>query len=92
MDNQIGDRVGAILSATKDRIELLGYGVYMGDEIPPESAGGFNLGFPNPKIQLDSGDIVWGCECWWGPQETIEARVAMYSEVVTVSIHDARKS
>jgi len=19
----------------------------------------------NPKIQLDSGAIVWGCECWW---------------------------
>lgn len=21
----------------------------------------------NPCIHLDSGDIVWGCQCWWGP-------------------------
>lgn len=20
----------------------------------------------NPQIRLDSGAIVWGCECWWG--------------------------
>lgn len=19
----------------------------------------------NPKIELDNGDIIWGCECWW---------------------------
>lgn len=21
--------------------------------------------FTNPKIQLDSGEIIWGAECWW---------------------------
>lgn len=20
----------------------------------------------NPKIVLDGGGVVWGCECWWG--------------------------
>lgn len=22
----------------------------------------------NPKIRLDDGREVWGCECWWGPE------------------------
>lgn len=22
----------------------------------------------NPKIILDDGEVVWGCECWWGPE------------------------
>ena len=32
-------RVGAILSSDKESIELLGYGVYIGDEVPPEDDG-----------------------------------------------------
>lgn len=23
----------------------------------------------NPKIELDNGDVVWGYQCWWGPEE-----------------------
>lgn len=30
----------------------------------------------NPKIVLDNGDVVWGCECWWGPEERYEQMVA----------------
>lgn len=22
-------------------------------------------GKPNPKIILDDGLVIWGCECWW---------------------------
>ena len=22
----------------------------------------------DPKIILDDGEVVWGCECWWGPE------------------------
>lgn len=23
-----------------------------------------------PKIVLDDGQVVWGAECWWGPEST----------------------
>lgn len=26
----------------------------------------------NPCIHLDSGDIVWGYQCWWGPEERLD--------------------
>ena len=29
------------------------------------------LGLKNPKIRLDSGEVVWGYECWWGPEEKV---------------------
>lgn len=65
-----GDRVGAILGQTDDGVEFLGYGVYQGEEVPSSDAVGLfgkiarELQNPNPKILLDSGKIVWGCECW----------------------------
>lgn len=27
----------------------------------------------NPCIELDDGSIVWGYECWWGPEERFES-------------------
>ncbi len=38
----------------------------------------FQSGHKNPCIKLDNGDIVWGRECWWGPEEEIKAQVAKY--------------
>jgi hypothetical protein len=28
----------------------------------------------NPRIRLDSGQFVWGCECWWGDEEGFEKK------------------
>ena len=71
-----GVRTFAVHSATKDEVKLYGVGVYVGDEMPPleVDAGRLaaGLGWPNPKIVLDSGDVVWGCECWWGPESKLE--------------------
>ena len=78
MKADIGDRVGAIVSLKGDEAVMFGYGVYAGgDEIPPPGIiGPFNeYGITNPKILLDSGEIVWGCECWWGAEEKIRALV-----------------
>jgi hypothetical protein len=25
----------------------------------------------NPKIVLDDGRVVWGQECWWGPEDRV---------------------
>ena len=69
MTRQVGARVGAMLGARDKTVRFLGYGVYQGDEVPPENIGGFNMGFPNPKIVLDNGKVVWGCECWWGAED-----------------------
>lgn len=70
---KIGDRVGAIQESNDTEIYLYGYGAYTGMTIPPENVGGFNMGVPNPTIKLDNGNLVYGCECWWGPEEKIIA-------------------
>ena len=72
-----GIRVEAIVSANVLEVKLFGYGVYQGDEIPPLGIigpfGEMNqFGIRNPKIQLDSGEVVWGCECWWGPEDKVK--------------------
>jgi hypothetical protein len=33
------------------------------------------MGHTNPKSLLDSGKVVWGCECWWGPEDQVKASV-----------------
>ena len=86
-----GQRVGAIFSAKDSVVQFLGYGEYVGDKIPPANIGGFNLGLPNPKIRLDNGEIVWGCECWWGPEEKIRKSLELYDNIVTISIEEERQ-
>ena len=79
---KIGARVGAIASANEDGVRFFGYGTYQGEEVPPveiKFMGGLSLGElgrKNPKIVLDSGDVVWGCECWWGSEEKIRELTA----------------
>lgn len=89
-----GERVYAVLSATPEEVSFLGFGVYVGDEVPPAPMGFVRAVFnaatwedfdrvvaedagsepnpaarpTNPKIVLDDGEVVWGCECWWGPE------------------------
>lgn len=94
----VGEKVGVILGAdpVKKIVKYLGYGTYQGDqERPPEGIGGFNIGLPGPKIVLDNGDVVWGCECWWGSAQGIKEQLEIYRasgfEVVKVSIADERK-
>lgn len=65
----VGDRVGAILSADSTTVNLLGYGVYEGRVMNED------IGFPNPCIKLDSGELVWGYQCWWGPEEKVKAMI-----------------
>lgn len=84
-----------MLSMHNGKIEFLGYGVYLGEEIPPKDVAGYNpphlAHMLNPKIQLDNGDVVWGCECYWDGEEEFKRLLARAVEVKTVSIHDLRK-
>lgn len=77
---KVGDRVGAISHADNDTVYMFGYGIYQGEEIPPKGVTIFgidlnSIGRKNPKIVLDSGDIVWGCQCWWGPEKEIKQAI-----------------
>jgi len=75
----IGDRVGAILSADKETVHLLGYGVYEGKHLPPD--------FPieNPKILLDDGSVVWGYQCWWAAEDKTREMIGNRTVVATVN-------
>jgi hypothetical protein len=78
MDYLPGTRVGAIQTADDTTVELFGYGTFDGYFVPPEEIrfAGSLVSNTNPRITLDNGKVVWGCECWWGPEEKIMAMVA----------------
>lgn len=83
----VGDRVGAVLSAGAGAVKLLGYGVYAGHFKPDVRVLGFDPeelpdGFTNPKIQLDDGRVVWGCQCWWGPEDKVRQMIGDRNVVV----------
>ena len=62
-------RVLALRDANETDVNIYGYGTYVGDEPCP-----YFYDIPNPKIVLDSGEVVWGCECWWGDIEKMEEK------------------
>lgn len=80
-------RVGAVLSQVGETVFFLGYGEYKGEETPPATAVmgkdcpadivaeyeklAKESNFKNPKVLLDNGATVWGCQCWWGPEDQI---------------------
>ncbi len=90
-------RVGAILQQTEDGVvEFLGYDVLQPDKVIPEDGVGLwtdickETGDMTPKIVLDSGEVVYGCECWWAAEDEIKQRLAEAKEVKQVSITQVR--
>lgn len=80
-------------------IYLIGEGTYVGDEIPDSDAMGLAAivregGGTNPKIVLDDGQVVWGCECWWAAkadaQAQIDARLADGWKIEPVNLNAER--
>lgn len=76
-------RVYAAMDANKDEVVIFGYGIY--DGMKPSRAG-----FPNPRIVLDSGEEVWGYECWWGPEAKL-VEFAKGRPIKVVSITEERE-
>ena len=75
----------------EDVVNLYGFGVYVGDEIPPPDANPIiNFGEPNPKIILDDGTIIWGCECWWAEESMIKNKIKP-EKIHMVDIHKIRR-
>ena len=97
-------RVGALLGIDGKLkiIQFLGYGEYVGDRVPDVSAAGMLAELArfmlreNPKIKLDSGQIVWGCECWWSPEDEMKEKILEYEKqgyiVETVDIEVTREA
>lgn len=75
---EVNKRVGAVCSMDEKVLRLFGYGVYEGDFIPETDDIRLmglplkHMGLENPRIKLDNGDVVWGCECWWGTEEKVK--------------------
>lgn len=91
-----GERVGAISHSDSKKVYLFGFGVYEGNFVPGKNASGFGKilregNIENPKIVLDSGKIVWGCECWWGPESAVLEKIKDL-EIVDVDIDESRKN
>ena len=99
MTREIGSRVGTISHTEGDTVYVFGYGVYEGDHVPtadnrPAGSMGdamFSEQISNPRIRLDDGKVVWGCECWWGPKEAVKKRIEKYETMQKVDIEARRK-
>lgn len=74
----LDQRVGAVISATNEKVVFLGYGKYVGDHKLP----GHDL--KNPKIVLDDGRVFWGCECWWGEEGRMKLEIENYKNAGAV--------
>jgi len=98
-----GAKVGVIFSTDPKTkvVEFLGYGVYKGKFIPKEAAGFIaqwcrENNKLNPRIKLDNGKIIYGCEAWFGSAMNIKKYLKELKEdgwkIVKVDIDDIRKS
>ena len=92
-------RIIAVHRIDEHAITIFGHGVYDGDFlVSPDASGPFaealrELGRTNPRLTMDSGQVVWGCECWWGAEALLLASFARRGlPVITVSIDAVRQS
>lgn len=46
----------------------------------------WKMAYRNPRIRLDDGQIVWGRECWWGPEEKIKAAIEKGDRQITYAV------
>jgi len=95
MRHAVGERVGAISHSKGDTVYVYGLGTYEGDHIPLEATGWIaqnlrEFQIQNPRIRLDSGKVVYGCECWWGKENVVLAKLGMFEQVVVLDIDEQR--
>lgn len=86
---EVGSEIGAIFSANGKEVRFLGYGKYLGEQVPSKEENElFNEHkIKNPKIELENGSIVWGYECWWGPKEKIQQMIGD-RKIINVNVQD----
>jgi hypothetical protein len=68
-------RVVCISNVGKDSYELVGHGQITGrSKCSPDVFvfGRSMAGIENPEIKLDSGEVIWGCECWYDSEDVMK--------------------
>lgn len=83
---KVGDKVGAIVSATEDTIYVFGHGIYMGPQPCP-----YLDGMPNPAIKLTTGEVVYGCECYWLSHDGYTRQILKYPKLEKIDVAEYRK-
>jgi hypothetical protein len=103
MPRKVGDRVGVASHQDKGpqgTLYIFGYGVYEGDFVPEEAVGWMaevdrEVKATNPRLRLDNGKVVYGCESWWGSEEKVkqieDAARKAGAPVVILDIDEVRK-
>lgn len=91
----IGDRVLAISHQDENGVHVFGEGKFLGAIVPREDAVGMarvirEQGRTNPAIELDSGAVVYGCECWWSPVDVANAKIGN-TKRIPADIEERRK-
>jgi hypothetical protein len=91
---KIGDRVVAVFESADNIVKIFGEGIYDGDFVPYEAAGNMakmlsELDMKNPRIRLDNGKIVYGCECWWSSVDKFKEQTKNMT-IVQVDIDEMR--
>lgn len=92
-----GDKIFAATHADGDHVYFLGFGIYKGTEIPGEDVVGMMGSLlrmreqENPKLVLDSGEVIYGCECYWGPADQFRSFSNM-RKVVQVTVAEFREA
>ena len=50
--------------------------------------------FGNPVIELDSGEVVYGAECWWGPEANVKKALEDYEKqgikIIPITVKEYR--
>lgn len=65
-----------------ERWKELGRMAYEGQEPPPLLI---------PRLTLDDGSVVWGAQCWWGPEQQVKEWIGD-SKVVLVDLEGNPKT
>ena len=78
-------RVGVIYHSTRTQTDFIGYGDFVGVEDYPESKEPMKTA----KIHMDSGEYIWGIECWWDSAEKVE-RFLKGKTIVQVTVAEVR--
>lgn len=71
-------RVYALASKKDNEVVAFGYGVVVGEKEIPKGRGFMGMdieGRTNVCIKLDTGEEVFGHECWWGDVEKMEEQI-----------------
>lgn len=104
-DARAGQRVLAIHTINNDEkyVTVFGRGKLLGSAYPEGAVGPVaeevraeGADAKNVKIELDGGEIIWGCECWWmdgykGDMWLMELASLKY-DIRDISITDMREA